>query len=179
MFSLFLSPPLHPGVLLCICLVLIVAQKSLLMTVSMEMWKNMPVSVKENENSFHCCLLFLLPSMFFFPPPSPSLRAMRFLVGSTWSLFLGISLLLSRSRLCVCVGWWLVRIWGYCSLLTQQVLIWLHSGCFVCSTFIPLKHRKGQQSAGWQAEGHRRDKREGCFLSAIYLAWISERGLLL
>lgn len=74
MLSLFLSPPFYPGVLLCIGLVLIVAQKSLLMTVSMEMWKNMPASMKENENSFHCCLLFFyppcsFPCVFVFPPP--------------------------------------------------------------------------------------------------------------
>lgn len=49
---------------------------------------------------------------------------------------------------------------GHCSLLTQQVLIWLHSGGFVCSTFIPLKHRKGRAA---QAEGHCRDKSEDAF----------------
>lgn len=42
-----------------------VAQKSLLMTVFSEMCTDMPVSMKENENSFHCCLLaFHLPSLF-------------------------------------------------------------------------------------------------------------------
>lgn len=40
------------------------------------------------------------------------------------------------------------------------MLIWLHSGGFVCSTFIPLKHRKGRAA---QAEGHCRDKREDAF----------------
>lgn len=44
-----------------------VAQNSLLMTVFAEMCMDLPVSMKENEDSFHCCLLaFLLPPLFFF-----------------------------------------------------------------------------------------------------------------
>ena len=117
---------------------------------------------------FSLLFAFLLPSLcfwcfVFFPPPPPQIPALRFLVGSTWSLFLGISLLLSRPRQCLCVCVWCVcvcrlrrcldRIGGYCSLLTQQVLVWLHSGGFVCSTFTLLKHRKGRAAQAARLKG--------------------------
>lgn len=96
MLSLFLSPPLYLGVLLCIGLVLLVAQKSLLMTLHGNVEEYASVYEREWE-LFSLLLAFLFPSLFFSVCFFSLLNLpMRFLVGSTWFLFLGISLLLSR-----------------------------------------------------------------------------------
>lgn len=110
---------------------------------------------------FPLLVLFSFPGVIFFSTITPATCC------ETCGLHPAF---ISRHFQCVSV----YGLGGCCSLLTQQVLIWMHCGGFVCSTFLLLKHRKGRAA---QAEGHRSDKREGAFYLPYVFGWFSEQGL--
>lgn len=109
-------------------------------------------------------LLILLPVFLFF---SLLHLPMRFLLGSTWSLFRGISLLLSRPRLCVyvclCGGELVGQNWGLLLFVDTAGVDFAPQWLLCLFHLYSSQAHKGQNSTGCQAEGHRRDKREAAF----------------
>ena len=134
-------------------------------------------SVYKGEWGFFSMFAFLFFSLFsfvslclVFPPPIPITPATCYETCLLHPAIISRHFLAAFKTQTLCVfflgGGHLDRIRGYCSLLKQQVLIWLHSGGFVCSTFVLPQHRKGRAA---QAEGHCRDKRKGAFYLPYFL----------
>ncbi len=177
--SFFLSPPLHPEVLPVHVPVVIMAQKSLLMAVSMEMLNNMAVSVKENKNSFsfHFPLLFAVLFLLFLCLPSSMSPATSYevfswlhLVFISWHFLAAFKTQTQCACLhvcvCVCVCWVgrrVVRIGGLLLFVDTAGVDLAPQWSLCLFRLYSSWARKGQDSTGCQAEGHRRDKREGAF----------------
>lgn len=116
---------------------------------------------------------FLFRVFFFSPPQSPHEVSCRFHLVFISRHFLAAFKTQSGCVVYVCVLG--VRgvneqNWVLLLLLTQQVLIWLHSGRFVCSTFILAKCRKGRAAPAAMLKGVAEIK--GRPLSLFHIFWL-------